>query len=329
MARFDLNLLSALDALLTECNVTRAADKLNVTQPTMSGMLQRLRFQFDDQLLVRNGRVMEVTPFAAALIDPVREALRGVEALVRAEPVFDPATSSRTFTIMASDYCTLIFLPSFIGRLAVEAPGVRLVIRALNAPVERLGAAEIDLAISADNLALLCRDGTEERLHAEYLFTDDFVCVVDRDHPLTEAASLAEYLTFPHVGIEMEGLLGSIESMAISERVPHFKPSYVVAEFSLIPRMVAGTRLVGVVQRRLARSAAETLPIRTFMPPFPIPELKETMLWHPRHLEDPAQIWLRTMLLDEARRWSSAPDCAPGGGIAPGIRSVPLRVVGC
>ena len=330
MARFDLNLLSALDALLSERNVTRAADKLNVTQPTMSGMLQRLRYQFDDQLLVRNGRVMEVTPFATALIEPVRDALRGVEALVRAEPVFDPATSSRTFTIMASDYCTSIFLTRVVARLAKAAPGVRFIMKPLNAPVERLSAAEIDLFISADDLSLLCRDGAEERLHAEYLFSDDFVCVVDARHSLSEIASLETYLSYPHIGIEMEGLLGSIESFAIGRHVPHFRPAYVVAEFSLVPRMVAGTLLVGVVQGRLARLAAQTLPIRLFKPPFAMPDLKETMLWHPRHLEDLGHVWLRNLILEEAASWSSETDHAGSASVSWSSDSAPppLRIVG-
>ena len=331
MARFDLNLLSALDALLSERNVTRAADKLHVTQPTMSGMLQRLRYQFNDQLLVRNGRVMEVTPFAAALVDPVREALRGVEALVRAEPIFDALTSSRTFTLMASDYCTSMFLPRVVARLATCAPGVRLAMQPLNAPVERMCAAEIDLFISADNLSLLCRDGADERLHAEYLFSDDFVCIVDRLHPISDTPTLDQYLSYPHVGIVMEGLLASIESEAIGRHAPHYRPSYVVPEFSLVPPMVANTRLIGVVQRRLAQVAAATLPIRTFKPPFPIPELKETLLWHPRHLEDPAHRWLRTLILDEARRWLDDGDVAQPAGATATRRSkgggVPLRIV--
>ncbi len=329
MARFDLNLLSALDALLSERNVTRAADKLHVTQPTMSGMLQRLRYQFNDQLLVRNGRLMEVTSFAAALVDPVREALRGVETIVRAEPIFDPPTSSRAFTVMASDYCTAMFLPRVVARLATEAPGVRLAMQPLNAPVERLCAAEIDLFISADNLSLLCRDGADERMHAEYLFSDDFVCVVAADHPISDSPTLEQYLGYPHVGIEMEGLLASIESQAIGRHAPHFRPSYVVAEFSLIPPMVANTQLVGIVQRRLASQAAATLPIRTFAPPFPMPELKETLLWHPRHLEDPAHIWLRELILGEAKAWQThwaqsdpAVVCSAALG-----KAAPLRIV--
>lgn len=301
MARFDLNLLGALDALLSERNVTRAAEKLNVTQPTMSGMLQRLRYQFRDQLLVRNGREMDLTPFAVALCDPVRQALRGIEVLVHAEPIFDPTTSTRSFTITASDYCMTIFLPKVFARLSREAPRIRLITQPLVMPLERLAAAEVDLCICARDLTLLNQD--RDKLQSEYLFSDEFVCVVRDGHPLTEASSLDEYLRYPHVSIEFEGIPASLETLALTRCVPHYRAPYVVSEFSQIPCVVAESDIVGVVQKRLAVIAARTLPIRMFKPPFIIPDLDEAMIWHPRYLEDPAHTWLRGTILDVTRQW--------------------------
>jgi LysR family nod box-dependent transcriptional activator len=304
MLRFDLNLLNALDALISERNVTRAAERLHVTQPTMSGMLQRLRYQFDDQILTRNGRNMELTYFGQSLIEPVREALKGVELLVRAEPTFDPKTSTRTFTAMASDYCTLIFMPRVIARLAQIAPGVRLEIQSLNSPVERMLSGEIDLCISTDDRSLLSSQrGQEELLESEFLFSDEFVCVVAKDHPLKSPATMAEYLLYPHVGVQMAGDLDTIETASLRVHATAYKPGYMVADFSLVPAIVAVSNLVGVVQKRLAQIAAKTHAIRIVAAPLEIPKINETLWWHPRHALEPSHVWLRQVLCDEAVAW--------------------------
>jgi LysR family transcriptional regulator, nod-box dependent transcriptional activator len=330
MARFDLNLLSALDALLTDKNVTRAADRLCVTQPTMSGMLQRLRFQFDDQILVRNGRDMELTPFGAALVEPVREALRGVEQLMHAEPVFDPATSAREFTIMASDYCMSIFLPEVVAHIAARAPGVRLIMRALDAPVGRLVAGEIDLCITADDLTLFGRDNCSDKLQSEHLFSDEFVWIVANDHPLEDSADLDTLLSYPHIGVEMGGAVGTIETVALREYAPNYRPNFAVPDFSIVACMVARSELVGVIQSRLAQVAARTLPIRTVRAPFQMASLNEIMLWHSRHVQDPAHAWFRSVLSDVAADWVEANPVAaqpePTRRRATGMRA--LHVVG-
>lgn len=299
MPRFDLNLLSALDALVNECNVTRAADKLCVTQPTMSGMLQRLRYQFDDQLLVRNGRIMELTPFATSLIGPVREALSSVEALIHTEALFDPATSSRLFSVMASDYCTSLFLPRVIARLAEIAPGIRLSVHALNAPVERMISGEVDLCICPDDWGGI----GEEKLQHEHLFSDEFVYLVSQNHPLGSASTLEECLRYPHVGVQMAGVSSTIDAMAIRRVAPGFQPAYSVADFTMVPCLIADTSFVGLVQRRLAENAARHLPVRSFKPPFAVTGVEEALLWHPRHLEELSHRWLRGLLMEERDAW--------------------------
>lgn len=304
MARFDLNLLSALNALLSEKNVTRAAEKLNVTQPTMSGMLQRLRFQFDDQLLLKEGRQMELTPFGASLVEPVREALHSVEQLVHTEPVFDPATSTREIKVMATDYITSIFLPPVVAHLAVHAPGVRLVMKPVNAPTDRLFSGDVDLCVTADDLSTIGWDNGGEKLQSEYLFSDEFVCIVAKDHPLDEHAGLEDLLAYPHVGVEIAGTVNTIEIAVLRQLAPQYRPNYVVADFSLIAPMVAYSNLVGVIQSQLAVVAARTLPVRVFPPPFQMPALNECMLWHSRHTQDPAHAWFRSVLRTIASDWS-------------------------
>jgi LysR family nod box-dependent transcriptional activator len=306
MARFDLNLLSALHALLQEKNVTRAAEKLHVTQPTMSGMLQRLRFQFDDELLVRNGRLMELTPFADSLCEPVGEALRSVDLLVNAEPIFDPATSKRQFTMMASDYCTSQFLQHVIAYVAQKAPGVRILVQPINAPLEKLIAGDIDLCVSTDDFSLLSRSGVDEKLQTERLFSEEFVCVVDERHELGEGSRLDELLGFPHVGVLMPGTVNTIDMVSLCHAAPGYVPQYVVPDFYLVAPMVANTKIVGIIQRRLARTAALSHPIRFFRPPFQMPTLNEAIIWHSRHNGDRGHLWLRSVLADVAARHMDA-----------------------
>jgi len=308
MARFDLNLLGALDALLTDRNVTRAAERLHVTQPTMSGMLQRLRFQFDDQLLIRNGRNMELTPFGASLVESVRGALHGIELLMQAEPMFDPETSTREFRLMASDYCASLFLPNVVAHIASAAPGIRLIMQPLADPLDRLQAGEIDLCITADDLSLFGRDSGLEKLQCEPLFSDEFVCIVAEDHPLQEGADLDELLSYPHIGVEIAGAVGTIETVVLRRYIPRYKPNFVVSDFSLVPCMVARSQLVGVVPARLAVAAARSVAVRTLRPPVPMPTLNETMICHSRHLDDPAHAWFRSILRIVAEEW---PDHTP------------------
>jgi DNA-binding transcriptional LysR family regulator len=303
MARFDLNLLSALNALLSDKNVTRAAERLKVTQPTMSGMLQRLRYQFDDQLLVRNGRELELTPFGASLVEPVREALRSVELLILTEPVFDPRTSTREFTLMSSNYCASLFLPLVVAHVSARAPGVRLILKPIHNPIERIFAGEVDLCIAPDDRSLTAAHSGAEKIHSELLFSDEFVCVVAKDHSLDAHSDIDEVFSFPHVGVQPCGTDTTIEATWIRRLRPEYKPQAIVAEFPLVAPMVSHSKLVGIMPARMAKLSARAMSIRTFYPPYAMPTADEALMWHSRHMQDPAHIWLRGVVQDIAAAW--------------------------
>lgn len=300
MPHFDLNLLGALHALLHERNVTRAAEKCHVTQPTMSGMLQRLRYHFDDELLVRIGRAMELTPMAETLIEPVRNALHSVDILVNTECGFDPETSTRTFSIMASDFCTLIFFPQVVQQLAVIAPKLRIELRPLNAPIDHIQSGEVDICVTSDDLSLAGYRGDTSDIQKKVLFSDEFVCVVRKDHPLREPISATEYFLYPHVCAKLGANISTIDAASRRLHAPFNKPAYTVGGFVAIPHIVAESNLIGIIQRSLALLAAETLPIRLLTPPFAIPNINETLMWHPRNTADPAHRWLRNFIAREA-----------------------------
>jgi DNA-binding transcriptional LysR family regulator len=176
----DLNLLVALDALLRELHVTRAADCIGLSQPAMSNALARLRHIFKDELLVRTPTGMQATPRALKLMEPTRQVIRQIERVFESDPGFDPRQSDRIFAVRLSDLLQLLLLPSLLERIGPEAPAVAFVIvHPPPAPrtVEALEKDEIDLAVSM---------GLEHPgpIRAEVLFSDRMVCVMRRTHPL-------------------------------------------------------------------------------------------------------------------------------------------------
>jgi len=137
MQNFDLNLLASLDALLAERNVTRAAKKMHVTQSTMSGILRRLRDQFDDELLIRNGRRYDLSPFAQSLAISVRQTILQIDSTISAKPLFDPKKDRRSFRIMASDYSTIVYLSAVLRRIEKYAPCLSYDIVPINRQLRR------------------------------------------------------------------------------------------------------------------------------------------------------------------------------------------------
>ena len=129
-------------------------------------------------------------------------------------------------------------------------------------------------------------------------------CVMAKDHPLRPGFTLQEYLSFPHVGVQMAGDLSTIDAVSLRQHVPSYRPSFTVADFSMIPYLVEGSTLVGIVQRHLATSACAALAIKALQPPFAIPNINEAILWHVRSTGDPSHEWLRALLTEEAADWS-------------------------
>ena len=153
--RFDLNLLIALDVLLREKNITRAAEKVFVTQPAMSAALHRLREYFNDQLLVRVGRDMELSPRGQSLVEPVREALLLIQATLGTQPSFSAATTQRVFTLIVSEEAVPGLLPAILERVSSEAPGIRINVQLVShTALTRLEYGEVDMCLSLDCLGL-------------------------------------------------------------------------------------------------------------------------------------------------------------------------------
>lgn len=289
--KLDLNLLVALDALLTERSVSRAADKLFLSQSAMSNALGRLREHFDDPLLVQMGRKMSLTPRAEVLIDPVRDILVRIEATVSSKPDFDALTSEREFSLLVSDYTITVLMPHLIELISQEAPNVRLrFVAQLTQPERMLERGTADF--------LVIPKGFCSHAHPlEVLYEEAFVCVVWNQSDFGERITKEEYLQAQHVEVEIPGPNASTFDHWFLEKYGVVrKAATSTFSFASVPRLVVGTNRIATIHARLARQLSDSLPIRILDLPVEMPFMQQCAQWHTHHSSDPGIRWLRSML---------------------------------
>ena len=296
LSSVDLNLLVALDALLEERNVSRAAERLLVGQPAMSATLARLRNLFDDPLLVREGRSLRATPLAESLVEPLRAVLSQIESIVNVSSVFDPLTAARTFTITASDYVTLVLLRPLLERLPAIAPNVQIHVRPLLAEyMEQVRRNQTDMLILPRELMPSRMD-----LPVEPLFTDTFVCVVDAANvDVGEEITLEQFSSLPHLELK-QGLLTTVIETRLDQLAVPRRVEMVAGSFVMAPFLLPGTRLVAVIQKKLAETLLADGAFRMLESPVPLDSITESMCWTPRQTADAGHVWLRNQLRELA-----------------------------
>ncbi|MBL0422686.1 LysR family transcriptional regulator [Ramlibacter sp. AW1] len=295
--RIDLNLLIALDALLAERNVTRAAERLHMTQPTMSGVLARLRDYFADPLLVPVGRAMRLTPRAESLIKPVREIILKVDSTLGVRPEFEPSTAQRQFIVIASDYVCTVLLDEVLRRVAEQAPGITFDVRPSAADMaEDLEQQRADFLVTPAHLVMA------EHPH-DVLFEDTYHVLAWADHPeLREGLTLELYQALGHVAyLNGKGPHNPwFDQWYANQHGDTRRLEVNVHGFALIPRMLVGTRRIATLQTRLARQFAQVLPLRLHEPPMQTPRLTEVLQWHRYRDEDPGVQWVRARIAEAA-----------------------------
>ena len=302
ISRFDLNLLRSLDALLAHQNVTRAAEQLFVTQQAMSGALSRLRVHFEDELLIRVGRRLELTPLAKSLVRPVREALLASQAALDTRPSFNPATARRPCRIGMSDYASLVLLPRFLRRLAAEAPNIPCHVEQIaEESFDRVESGDLDFCLSAHDWRLYANYRPSPSIQSQSLFHDDFVCVVDVRHPtVTGDISVEAFKTLPHNLVRFGRGITTIVEQAWTAAGLDLNVAATAPSFSALLFMLPGTALVATAQRRLALALAPSLGLRILKSPVPVPPLQENLTWHNRNEFDPGHAFLRRVLMEAA-----------------------------
>ncbi|MGD9511891.1 MAG: LysR family transcriptional regulator [Geminicoccaceae bacterium] len=312
LGRIDLNLLVALDALLTERSVTRAAARVGLGQSAMSHNLARLRTLFGDELLTRGPDGMRPTPRAMVLVDPVRVALAQIQALVARDEGFDPRTAERQFRIGLPDGIEVLLGPTLLAHLCAEAPKLRVRLYSTDRLrlLDELDEDHIDLGVGIGAFP-------EGKAHHKRrrLMTDPYLCMFNAERVgLTPPISLQDYVRLPHVLTSLrQGERGvvdeALEKLGRSRTVVLTTPRFVV-----VPFLVAGAPVITTMHARLARLFAAALGLSLSPTPVELPEISVSLLWHASYDEDPGHRWLRrtvARIAAESVRGGAPPD-GPG-----------------
>jgi LysR family transcriptional regulator, nod-box dependent transcriptional activator len=296
--RIDLNLLIALDVLLAEQNVTRASERLHMTQSATSGILARLRDHFDDPLLVASGRTMRLTPLAESLLQPVRDIVLRIDATLSIKPDFDPALAQRHFVIIASDYVARVLLADVLRRISHSAPGLTFDLRPTHAGMTAdLEQGQADFLVTPAHLAVQAHPQT-------VLFEDSYRVIACAQHPdLGDEIGMEQYLDLGHVVYQDDhGGNPWFEQWYANEYGRTRRIEVITHGFNLIPRFLVGTRRLATIQTRLALQVEQSMPIRVLPPPMNTPRLTEVLQWQSLRQTDPGTCWVRDQILDAGRR---------------------------
>jgi DNA-binding transcriptional LysR family regulator len=291
----DLNLVVALDALLAERHVTRAAARLGITQSAASHALARLRELLGDPLLVRGPKgAMLPTPRATELAPAVHRVLDDLGRVLRGRGGFEPATATHVFHVGAADYVELVMLPRLVERFARVAPGISLWVHQFGDWGDaELAAGVLDVVLGPPRRALRPA-GSYEKV----LFDERFSCVMRKGHPLADARmTLPRYAAAGHVLVAPRGTPGSLVDDVLAAAGRSRRIVVAVPHFLVVPHVVAATDLIATLPVRVAEMFEDTLGIARTTPPIEIAPFQMAMAWHERMHEDDRHRWLREQLL--------------------------------
>jgi DNA-binding transcriptional LysR family regulator len=300
----DLNLLKVLEELLRQRSVTRAAERLGLSQPAVSRSLGRLRQIFDDPLFVRSSGQIRPTPLALELQGRVANILDETRDLLRPR-VFDPASESGTVRINAPDSATFVVMSKVFGRLGSIAPKVEFIVS--NASQHRISA----LARSEIDLAIDLFEHLPAEFQRQHLIQDEFVVLARRDHPLVERDGQPDaFLRWSYVRL-LTGA-GRFVDDRLTHMNVHLHYALTLSNFVVAAAVVADSDWLWILTRNLARQLANMFPLNVLEMPFSIPDLRLDMVWHKRLESDPLHLWVRKTIIE-----ATCVEC-PSDGSRPG-----------
>lgn len=291
--RVDLNLIGPLVALLEERQVSRAADRVGLSQPAMSRALQRLRRVLDDPLLIREPNGYRLSERGRRLHEQLAAVIPQLEALL-APDRFEPAESDRPVDIAGTDYAATVFGPAICRRILAEAPSapVRFHSWRYDRVAEQIRRGTVDLGMFGRYAG--------DDLSAEELLVERFVCVVDASHPDTTAFTVEEYLRRRHLVIDvMDGLQPDVDRK-LAELGCARTAAVTVPYHAVVPQLLSGTDLVATMPERVVESWPDTHHFRLLAAPPEIQQMSYRMVWHPAFDNDRRHQWLRAVVRDAA-----------------------------
>lgn len=295
----DLNLLVVLQALLEEKSVTRAANRVCLSQSATSSALSRLRSVFDDPLLVRWSNKMELSRRGMELKEPVNRAIEAINEVLGSPLQFDPKLAHTTIRMCASDYVGIALLPKLERELQELAPGITLYIHPMREPdsLKRLERDDVDIVIG--------NFPETTRLKSDIIFEEKFVCLMRDKHPLLDqvengALSLKQFTSYPHVAIAREGVQQDLIDQWLSEYDFERTVGIHVPHFLVAPSIVASSDMLVVEATRVATEFQDTFGLAYVDLPqeFGPAELPIHMVWEPHTDEDPCLQWVRELILE-------------------------------
>jgi DNA-binding transcriptional LysR family regulator len=289
---FDAKLLRLFDLLHHTGSVTRAAEDLGLSQPTVSIWLAKLRKQFNDPLFVRTSEGMQPTPRADNLIDTVRNALESFRQLSESEPVFNPATAERKFRICMTDASHITLLPQLLSQVRLLAPNVRLDAARIDSEMP------IALQTGDADIAIGLVPQLEAGFYQQTLFTQDWVCLTNNDHPrIGKSITLKQYKEEAHVLIAA-GTGAVLQSEALKRQRINRRVLLELPGFLGLPSILANTDLIVTLPRQIGETLARLGGLKVINCPISISSFKVKQHWHARYHNDPANRWLRGLCAD-------------------------------
>lgn len=300
--RYDLNLLPVFVTLMEERSVTRAAERLGITQPALSNALARLRTTLQDQLFIRERYGIQPTPIALELAPVIAEALAKIDDAVLGQQDFDPARAERLFTIAPNGYVEFVLLPAIVARLRDVAPGIRLRLTPYGSDLAETG------VVSGTTALVLGRiTDPPDNLVVQHLMDEGLACVVRADHPdIGDSLSREQFEGMKHVNVLPPGRLRAGLFQALDRQGLKRDVAVSVTHFLAVPEMIAVTDYCATLPRLICRHLSHDRRLKILPSPVDLGTFPVEMAWHVRYRHDPAHRWLRSLIADVTRETVAA-----------------------
>jgi DNA-binding transcriptional LysR family regulator len=300
--RYDLNLLPTFIALMEERNVTRAAERLGMTQPALSNALNRLRGMLRDPLFIRERYGMQPTEKAQELAPVIAAALATLDDIVLGQQDFDPAQANRLFTIAPNSYVEYVLMPAVVTRLREQAPGIKLRLMPFGTDLAETGVVSGSTAMVIGRIT-----DPPDNLVVQHIMDDGLACVVRADHPtIGDSLSREQYEALKHVNMLPPGRLRAGLFQALQKQALKREVAVSVTHFLAVPELVAVTDYCSTLPRLICRQLARDKRLKVMPAPADLGTFPVEMAWHVRYRHDPAHRWLRGLVADVAREISAA-----------------------
>jgi DNA-binding transcriptional LysR family regulator len=294
LREIDLNLLLVFNQMLLDRSVSAAAHKLGVTQPAVSNALKRLRLLLKDELFLRTSRGMEPTPYALHLAEPVAYALNALQTAFNQRDSFAPLASTRTFTLAMTDIGEMYFMPPLMDALARLAPNVRI-----STLRNTAGNLKEDMASGTVDLAMGLLPHLQSGFFQRRLFHQRYVCMFRRGHPTAKKPiTLKSFCALEHVGVVAANTgHGEVDNFMQRQGIQR-RVRLLVPHFIAVGHILASTDLIATVPERFALRCEGPFGLVSSPHPANIPDIAINLFWHARFNRDPANMWLRQLIVE-------------------------------